>query len=167
MKVTWRNEIFLHPGEFHFSNTPRHISTLLGSCVSITVWHPTRHFGGMCHIMLPKRRRPPGAAPDGRYADEAVEIFKGELKTSHVQPKACQVKLFGGGSMFSDARASTLDIGRRNIETTRLALQNHGFAVHSEHVGGTGHRRVYFDSFSGHVWLAHPDRQATQAKDRM
>lgn len=167
MKAIWGDEVFLHPGEFHFGSAPRRIGTLLGSCVAVTVWHPTRHFGGMCHILLPGRQRAPAAAANGRYADEAVEMFGCELRSRHVAPESCQVKLFGGGNMFSGTRAANLDIGRRNIEATRYALHSHGFAVLSEHVGGTAHRRLYFDLSSGHVWLALPDRPATLVKDSL
>lgn len=159
------NEIFLHPGEFHFGKAPRRIGTLLGSCVAVTVWHPSHHFGGMCHILLPSRRRPPATPPDGRYADEAVEMFCNELNRRQVEAAACQVKLFGGGNMFSAKPAASLDVGRRNIEATRIALCAHGFSVLSEHVGGTAHRRLYFDLSSGHVWLAGHARPATKTKD--
>jgi chemotaxis receptor (MCP) glutamine deamidase CheD len=32
------HEVFLNPGEFHFGEGTTRISTLLGSCVSITLW---------------------------------------------------------------------------------------------------------------------------------
>ena len=51
--------VFLHPGECYFGGGPTRIATLLGSCVSITVWHPRLLVGGMCHYMLPSRQRPP------------------------------------------------------------------------------------------------------------
>ncbi|MBL8511280.1 MAG: chemotaxis protein CheD, partial [Betaproteobacteria bacterium] len=50
-------DIFLQPGEFYFGDADTRIRTLLGSCVSITMWHPTRRIGGMCHYMLPTRGR--------------------------------------------------------------------------------------------------------------
>ena len=94
-----RAELFLHPGEFHFGMGPERIGTLLGSCVAITVWHPQHHFGGMCHILLPGRQRQPATPLDGRYADEAVELFAAELKARHVSPTACQIKLFDGSNL--------------------------------------------------------------------
>jgi hypothetical protein len=48
------------------------LRTLLGSCVAITLWHPTRRIGGMCHFLLPERKRRTNEPPDGRYGDEAV-----------------------------------------------------------------------------------------------
>lgn len=155
-------EIFLHPGQFHFGSAPGKIGTLLGSCVSVTLWHPTHHVGGMCHILLPTRQRPPAAPLDARYADEAVALLAEELKARHYLPASCQVKLFGGGDMFAGTLANSLGIGRRNIAAVRQALAEHGFSIMKEHVGGTRRRRLFFDLASGHVWLALPEGRGIQ-----
>jgi len=151
-----RPEVFLHPGEFHFATAPTRIGTLLGSCVAVTVWHPQHRFGGMCHILLPGRQRPPGTLPDCRYADEAIERFVYALRSRRVTPASCQVKLLGGGSMFAGTSAGNMDVGGRNVEATRAALAACGFRVMREHVGGASRRRLTFDLASGHVWLAVP-----------
>lgn len=154
---------FLHPGEFHFTQSPAHIGTLLGSCVAVTVWHPPRKLGGMCHILLPRReRRPMGSPPDTRFADEAIERFTHELRARRIAPTDCQVKVFGGGTMFAGTLTGRMDIGNRNIEATRIALKAHGYAVSVEDVGGRHRRRLYLDLATGHVWMARPgDAPAT------
>lgn len=151
-------EIFLHPGEFHFGAAPARIGTLLGSCVSITLWQPRHRVGGMCHILLPCRQRSAIMALDGRYADEAVELFVHELRRHRIAPVSCQVKLFGGGNMFASPGPAGSQVGRRNIDAARQVLAHHGFTVLAEHVGGTSHRRLFFDLASGHVWLAIPEQ---------
>ena len=66
-------EVFLNPGDFHFAGGHTRIRTLLGSCVSIALWHPERKLGGMCHFILPERGQPAaGQELDGRY-----KIFTG------------------------------------------------------------------------------------------
>ena len=42
-------EIFLQPGELWFGDEQTRIRTILGSCVAVTLWHPGRRIGGMCH----------------------------------------------------------------------------------------------------------------------
>lgn len=148
-------DVFLHPGEFHFAAGPGRIGTLLGSCVSVTLWHPGQFIGGMSHILLPARgrsHRGPLDALDARYADESVELLCNELRRRHIAPASCQAKLFGGGNMFPGTRA--MDIGHRNIEAARQALARHGFKLVAEHVGGTSRRRLYLDLANGDVWLA-------------
>jgi chemotaxis protein CheD len=68
-------EVFLNPGEFHFGDGKTRISTLLGSCVSITLWHPRKRIGGMCHFMLTERRPSPDMPLDGRFGSEAFAMF--------------------------------------------------------------------------------------------
>lgn len=159
MKRAILSETFLHPGEFHFAAAPAGIGTLLGSCVAITMWHPVRRVGGMCHIMLPGRNRPVGSSLDPRYADEAVELFAVEAWRRKISPSGFRVKLFGGGRMFGKERATIIDVGRRNVDAADRALDRHGFVVTHEHVGGTAHRRLHFDLLTGDVWLAVANRQ--------
>lgn len=150
-------ETFLHPGELCFASAPGRLGTLLGSCVAVTLWHPGRRLGGLCHILLPGRqRRPPGSLPDARFADEAIELFSYELKSRQIEPAECQVKIFGGGNMFSGSVAGAMNVGKRNIAATRHALAAHGFTIVAENVGGTIRRRLFLDLTSGHVWMALP-----------
>jgi hypothetical protein len=66
-------QVILMPGQMSFSTANAQLRTLLGSCVAITVWHPGRRIGGMCHFLLPQRQRKQRrAALDGKYGDEAV-----------------------------------------------------------------------------------------------
>lgn len=151
------SETFLHPGELHFARAPGCIGTLLGSCVSVTLWHPGLRFGGMCHILLPARQnRPPGALPDGRYADEAIERFYYETRAQRISPRDCQIKIFGGGNMFAGTTINLPKIGERNIDATRAALSYYGFSIIAEDVGGTARRRLFLDLGSGDVWLTMP-----------
>jgi chemotaxis protein CheD len=153
-------EVFLQPGEFWFGDQNTRIRTLLGSCVSITIWHPARKIGGMCHYMLPGRGAHHGGEPDGRYAEEAMLLFLREIRQAGTSPSEYQAKLFGGGNMFgSHARSGSIDVGRRNIERGRELLQFNGFKVLSEHLAGFGHRNIIFDIWSGDVWLKH-EKQA-------
>ena len=152
--------VFLHPGEFYFGGGNPRIATLLGSCVSITVWHPRLAVGGMCHYMLPNRQRPNGPLC-GRYGDEAMEWLLARIRETGSRPAEYQAKLFGGGNMFENAMGGVMDIGRRNIEIGRDLLAQAGMALIAEHVGGNAHRKLVFELWSGDVWLARPDRYAS------
>lgn len=153
--------VFLHPGEFYFGGGPTRIATLLGSCVSITVWHPRLLVGGMCHYMLPSRQRPPQAALCGRYGDEAMEWLLARIRETGAPAAQFQAKLFGGGNMFETAIGGVMDIGRRNIDMGRQLLAQAGISLIAEHVGGNAHRKLVFELWSGDVWLARPDRYAS------
>ncbi len=149
-------EIFLQPGEIYFGDRDTRIRTLLGSCVAVVMWHPKLLIGGMCHYMLPGRPGGKCEQLDGRYADEAMALMVREIGNAGTQPGDYQVKLFGGGHMFSAQKRVGKDhIGAKNVEMARLLVQQHGFEICSEHMGGVGHRNIFFDIWNGHVWVRH------------
>lgn len=152
-------EINLNPGDFFFGDHAARVRTVLGSCVSITMWHGQRRIGGMCHYMLPERGQKAARQLDGRYAEDALALFLLEIEHHGTEPQEYEVKLFGGGRMFAGANSApqgtTSHIGQRNIAAGRRLLQEHGFDVQSEHLAGIGHRNLLFDLTSGKVWLKH------------
>lgn len=156
MIVAGPPEIYLAPGEFHFGGNGARIQTLLGSCVAITLWHPVRRCGGMCHFLLPGRNGAGREALDGRYGDEAVRLFLRETGRLNTAPGEYQVKIFGGGNMFYDlAGSGAVAVGQRNIEAARTLLRVAGFTVQDEDVGGNGYRKIIFDLGDGSVWVRH------------
>lgn len=148
-------DVFLKPGEYFVGDAAHRIRTLLGSCVSVTLWSPQRQVGAMSHFLLAERKRiaPDRPELDGRYGDEALRLMLDELRRFDVLPADCQAKIFGGGEMFPDRQASGfMAIGRRNGEAARGLLQAQGIEVVSESLFGTGHRQIVFEVSSGHVW---------------
>ena len=148
--------VYLLPGEFYFGESNTRIETLLGSCVSVTVWHPLLRIGGMSHSMLPSRNKNGKHNLDGRYGDESIELFLREIYKRNTRPEEYQVKVFGGGSMFQQFRVEgAFNVAERNIETIRVLLKDSGFDIHVEHVGDNGHRIIIFDLSDGDVWVKH------------
>lgn len=149
-------DICLQPGDVFFGGRDTRIRTLLGSCVAITMWHPGMLAGGMCHYMLPRVSRERQHVLDGRYADEAMELMLCEIREAYTAPMEYQVKLFGGGHMFSAHQAAGVDhVGKKNVEMARVLMKRHGFSTHAEHLGGAGYRNLMFDMWNGHVWMCH------------
>lgn len=144
--------IFLLPGEYVVGGAGHRIRTLLGSCVSITLWHPERKIGTMSHFLLSSRNQDKKTKLNSRYGAEALELMLVELRAMGVDPTECQAKIFGGGQMFPGASHG---IGRQNGEEALRLLQAHGIRVVSESLYGVGHRSIIFDVNSGDVWSRH------------
>jgi chemotaxis protein CheD len=147
-------DIFLQPGEFFVSDAEYQMRTMLGSCVSITLWHPFKRVGAMSHFLLPTR----GASDrteglDARYGDEAMDLMVTELRQMGVAASQCQGKVFGGGNMFPDHfRSGAMTVGQRNGEAALELLNRHGVPIVSESLFGIGHRQIIFDVRNGDVW---------------
>jgi chemotaxis protein CheD len=158
--------VILRPGDFHFGSGHTRISTLLGSCVSITLWHPRKRIGGMCHYMMSERKRPQDAPLDGRYADETFALFLQHVEQAGTRPSEYQAKLFGGANMFKNGAGSGMDIGARNIEFAHRFLASRNIALIAEHIAGSGRRKLHFDIWSGDVWLAFPEGQGATVREQ-
>jgi len=151
---------FLQAGDFEFGVAPLQLATLLGSCVTVTLWQPRRQIGGMCHFLVPSRpggKRPQGVALDGQFADEAFSLFDRAILEHGCRPEQFQAKLFGGGDMFPDSK-TRVDVGGQNISAARNLLRLRRISLLAEHVGGTGHRKLIFDLATGEVQLRFVDK---------
>ena len=148
-------EIFLQPGDLFVADASYQIRTILGSCVSITLWHPATRTGGMSHFLLPTRGdAAKGVALDGRYGDEALHQMMNELKSGGVSPSRCQAKIFGGGNMFPDhCHPGAINVGQRNGKAARALLTKQGIPIVSECLFGVGHRQIIFNVHNGDVWV--------------
>jgi chemotaxis protein CheD len=147
-------EVFLGPGDFRFCERPTRLRTVLGSCVAMTFWHPEAQLGAMSHCMLPRRVRR-GAALDGKYIDEAFALFQQQVQRRHGQPGEFQLKLFGGGEMFPGKRQDLPGsaVARSNVEAAREQAAQLRMQPIAVDVGGAGHRNIFFDTWSGDVWV--------------
>ena len=149
------NDVFLQPGELCMADETKRLRTILGSCVAITLWHPTRRIGAMSHFLLADRG--PGAAAhalDARYGREALELMVQRLESAKVEVRSCEAKIFGGGNMFpGKSHSSITPIGNHNGVGARQMLAERGIMVRHEDLFGDGHRQVIFDIASGAVWV--------------
>lgn len=147
-------DIRLAPGEFFFGAGPCRVHTLLGSCVAITLWHPTRHIGGMCHYLLATRGASQRLSKE-HYADETVQLFLSLIKAEGTRPHDYEVKVFGGGNMFASSglNPSSINVSKNNADEGLRLLAAHGFRVKASDLGGNSHRKIHLELWNGDVWV--------------
>jgi chemotaxis protein CheD len=160
-------DIFLQPGEYFVGDADYVIRTLLGSCVSITLWHPIKRIGAMSHFLLPSRNTHAVTRPDGRYGEEAMWLMLSELEQHNIRATECEGKIFGGGNMFpAHKRSDASHVGQKNGEVARTLLYSHDIKVVSESLFGVGHRQVIFDVASGDVWARQVQMAETELREK-
>ena len=49
-------KVFLKPGEIYVGREPAEVSTILGSCISVTMFSEGLKLGAICHALLPGDR---------------------------------------------------------------------------------------------------------------
>lgn len=157
-------EIFLDPGDYFVGDAIFQVRTLLGSCVSMILWHPRLQFGAMSHFLLSHRKcsvQSDAEGLEGKYADEVLQLMMRELADAGVPVGQCQAKVFGGGNMFPhQALPAALNVGRLNGQAALALLQAHGLTVVAQDLYGEGHREVIFNVRKGEVWV----RQVTATR---
>jgi len=144
--------INLMPGQLHFSQGVK-LKTLLGSCVALTLWHPERRIGGMCHYLLPRRNRRPDEPLDGRYGNEAVQTLVAAIQRAKSEPSEFIAHLYGGADTMPEGGAVRLNIGERNIEEAWNQIDHHGFQLDGVDVGDDVPRHVDLDLRTGLVGI--------------
>lgn len=151
VRPSMRGEVLsLMPGELHFGGQPAALRTLLGSCVAVTLWHPERRIGGMCHFLLPERVRP-HEERDGRYGDDAVAAMVQALRSHGTEPGEYLAHLYGGADTMSEVSGVKFNVGERNIEKGWALIDRYGFTLDGIDVGDYVPRTVTLTIASGQV----------------
>jgi chemotaxis protein CheD len=153
-------QIFLKPGDFYFSSSGEHITTILGSCIAITLWHPVLHIGGMCHFVMPAASvlnlnysKP--SELNGYYAEDAMLLFKNAVESRGTSLISYEAKVFGGGHSQSAAHSVAESVGHKNTIAAKVLLKRHGITIKATHLGENKYRRLIFNTTTGDVWLKH------------
>jgi chemotaxis protein CheD len=129
------DHLMLLPGQMHFGGQAATLRTLLGSCVAVTLWHPAKRIGGMCHFLLPTRTRRPGDPADGRYGDEAIDAMVELLRRAGTEPHDYHAHLYGGADTMPEGTNLMFNVGERNIEKGWSLIDRWGFQLQGVDVG--------------------------------
>jgi len=142
--------VYLKPGEVFVSPTPTLVSTVLGSCVSVTLFAPVARVGAMCHALLPMGKGPGGL----RYVDSAVEFMCGKLAAVSGQPGGFDAKLFGGAAvLLAGGEGPAASVGGRNVAAALRVIERLGLNLVAFDTGGERGRKIFFNSCTGEVYL--------------
>jgi chemotaxis protein CheD len=145
----------IHPGEWYFGNEYSSLYTVLGSCVALSVWHPTLKLGGLCHYLLAQQPGHSGSAElvrglgAGRYASSVLPLLSQAMQR-YAALSEYQLGLFGGCDAFVNSV-----IGKQNILYAQQWLQDHQLTVTRSDLGGTSSRSLVLHLDSGAIDLKH------------
>ncbi len=136
-------EYYLKPGYIFLSKEPVVISTVLGSCVAVTLWDKKGTYGGMAHYLYPSvQQRKKSTAQYGNVAVlHLIKIFFDEGSDK----KNMQAQIFGGASLHS---VECSRIAGENIRMARNTLKNFGVKIISEDVGGHVGRKLVYNTLT-------------------
>jgi chemotaxis protein CheD len=140
----------LLPGGLFVSPSPHVVTTILGTCVSVTLWDPVKKIGGINHYMLPCWNGEALASP--KYGSMAIPKLIERMLRLGSNPRQLQAKLFGGKGS-DEVEQDTWMIGKRNVEVAEVLLKEAGIPVMGMSVGGPYGRKILFNTHTGEVML--------------
>ncbi len=153
----------LKPGEMFITDKPCAVSTLLGSCVAVTMFSRRLGVGAICHALLPscsQNKQCDCRDERFRYVDCSVRGMLEAFKGLGITATEIETKLFGGSDMFlvKDGPDSKASVGRQNIAKAREILTAAVGCVAAADVGGVQGRKIVFYACSGEVFLKRLNR---------
>lgn len=131
--------IKLLPADWHVTDRPLALSTVLGSCVAACLYDPILGVGGMNHFMLPDAA--PGDS-SARYGAHAMELLINGLLKHGAARSRLQAKVFGGGNVLPGM--TTDPIGTRNARFVLDYLSAERIPVLAKDLGDVHPRKVCF-----------------------
>lgn len=150
---------FLQTGDCYIGVQPTMITTVLGSCLAVTLHAPKMGIGTICHAFLPDSttsKSPLRAEPQiCRFVDTALQNMLETMDKLGVPRRDLIVKMFGGstGLAVRNVDHTSYDIGRRNIAMARRLLKFVRLDIQVEDVGGQRGRKLMFNTHTGEVWV--------------
>lgn len=142
---------FLKPGEVIISADPVMVSTVLGSCVAVTMYSTRHRCGAICHGMYPHN---PNQDNNLLYVDTAVRYIYRKMQENGSREDLV-VKLFGGAQVLAESAQleNRKMVGELNVIEARKILSQLGLSVARFDVGGTWGRKVLFSIKTGDVYM--------------
>ncbi len=145
---------YLRPGELHVATRPTVVTTVLGSCVSVTMFAHRLGVGAISHTLLPEGEmaaEQPGAF---RYPGTSVQAMLRRLDALGVDRDELEVKAFGGADVLAARAASArASIGRQNLDATLAVVAAAGLRLAAQDLGGARGRKLVFYTDTGEVFV--------------
>jgi len=128
------------------------VSTILGSCVAVTMFNPGTRVGSICHAMLPRNPSPRGGETF-HFVDSSILYMVRRFRALGVRKGEMEVKLFGGADVLEYRNQNGISVGRQNVEIALETIREAGLRLIVSDVGGKVGRKLHFYTHTGEVLL--------------
>jgi chemotaxis protein CheD len=141
-------DYMLQPGYIYVTKSPALISTVLGSCVSVSIYDKKLKVGGMNHFRFPQPNTPEESTVlFGIFV--IVQLVK-LMKNLGCKRKNLNAQIFGGA--YNNEVESEVN-GIENIKIAEKMLSKIGIKILSKDTGGCLGRKIVFNTFTGEIFI--------------
>ncbi|HPE35717.1 MAG TPA: chemotaxis protein CheD [Spirochaetales bacterium] len=147
-----RTVLTIHPGEYLVSGDDVLIATVLGSCVSVSLYDPRRSVGGLNHFMLPESLNGKDLARSepAKYGMYAIELLYNDFLKGGSRKADLEAKVFGGASILG-LSSGPKKIAAANVDFALDYLEREGIRVAASDTGGSRPRKIFLEVRTGRV----------------
>ena len=156
--VDKENTHYLHPGNLFASANPHVVTTILGSCIAVCLFDPTKKIGGINHYMLPLWNGE--GLPIPRFGNVAIKKLIEKMEMLGANKRTLKAKVFGG-STIHETSSGLLNVGLRNIDIAKDMLAEERIPIVGSDMGGSRGRRVLFYTDTGSVKMRYIKKTKT------
>lgn len=151
MKTNGLPKVFLRSGQVYISRNPVKVTTILGSCLSVTMFNRMHSLGAICHALLPNDK----GKGNYKYVDSSVKRMVREFVKYGIKPEEIEVKLFGGSELVfpEETNSPFIAVGKQNIFSAREIAELLNLKIEVSDVGGNQGRKIIFFTHTGEVYL--------------
>lgn len=148
-------KVYLKPGELYVGERPTKVITVLGSCVSVTLFSKRLRIGAICHGAMPhcrKVKRCHELCEDAfKYVDCSLHYMIARMRGFGAADADIEVKLFGGADTLSSKKENT--IGSMNVKMALEIIRHEHLCIIAADVGDSFGRKIIFLTNTGEVYL--------------
>ncbi len=134
-------DYFLSPGYIYLSEEPSLISTVVGSCVAVSLWDCKKECGAMAHFLYPSTDARSQAS--AKYGNVAIQHLIRLFVAEGSKVKNLRAQIFGGAISPSGGCER---IGPENVRIAKRTLVSRKIPVLSEDVGGSMGRKIVYNT---------------------
>lgn len=145
--------VHLMIGEGFVLEKPTIVTTVLGSCVSVTFHCPRKKIGAIFHALMPVMPEMERSLPvrdHYRYVDTAIHHVVRSLYRRGIKQHEIETKIFGGAQVITTGDSKP---GPTNIRVAFETLSELNIRILASDIGGRKGRNLIFISDTGEVFV--------------
>ncbi len=151
LKNSTGEEFFVGIGQMVIKKAPARMSSVLRSCVVLTLYNEKSRIGGMVHILLSGG----GGREDSHYSDPATRTLVEEMRKRAGEGDRIVAKIVGGSeSVFKGESCLLQNIGRNTVAGIVSILVEEMIDIEGMHMGGNSERKMVFDTGTGDIEMS-------------